>query len=120
MNAEKILGELHDIRKVIPQVTQRRTETHVDGRSAGGEADAVAEFEYAAVEDALQSMANDLAAAIGEAHARLLADCLEVYYATEELARDPAHADLTPRVEEMRRAYLESYGRPIPPRRTMP
>ena len=41
---------------------------------------------------------------------------LEVYYAAEDLARDPAHAELIPHVEAMRRAHEAQYGRPIPPR----
>jgi hypothetical protein len=41
---------------------------------------------------------------------------LEVYYATEELARDPANAHLIPHVEAMRRGHERDYGVPIPPR----
>lgn len=41
---------------------------------------------------------------------------LDVYYATEELARDPEHAHLVAHVENMRRAHQAQYGRPIPPR----
>jgi hypothetical protein len=64
----------------------------------------------------LESLTDGLAAAIDDAQARLLAQCLEVYYTTEALSRDPAHANLVPHVEEMRRAYERSYGRPIPER----
>jgi len=45
----------------------------------------------------------------------VLADALRIYYAAEELARDPANAHLIPHVEAMRRAYEHDYGVPIPP-----
>lgn len=115
MEAEKILEMLGDVRKLIPQAPQPRTETGIaPGRSGGSEA--IADFEYGAVADALESIADSLGAAIDDAQANLLTRCLEVYYAAEELSRDPAHADLIPRVEAMRRAYEQSYGKPIPPR----
>jgi len=45
---------------------------------------------------------------------KLYREALEVYYAAEELARDPAHADLIPHVEAMRRSHEMDYGLPIP------
>ena len=61
-------------------------------------------------------MAAELRMAQNEAEARVLSQALAVYYAAEELARDPAHADLIPQVEAMRTAYERDYGRPIPAR----
>jgi hypothetical protein len=46
-----------------------------------------------------------------------LQDCLNVYYATEELVKDPANAHLIPHLEAMRKAYEDSYGKPIPPKK---
>ena len=51
---------------------------------------------------AAETMANELRTAIDEANAKLIAQALEAYYVAEELARDPAHADLIPHVEAMR------------------
>jgi len=116
MNAEKILEMLGDVRKLIPQAPQPRTETQINRPGESGGAEAIADFEYGAVADALESIADSLGSAIDDAQANLVTRCLEVYYATEELSRDPAHADLIPRVEAMRRAYEQSYGKPIPPR----
>jgi len=79
-------------------------------------ADSVDDFELLAVADAVEAMSDDLEAAIDEAHVKLLAQCLEVYYAAEELSRDPANAHLIPHVEEMRRAFEQAYGKAIPPR----
>jgi hypothetical protein len=42
---------------------------------------------------------------------------LDAYYTAEELARDPAHAELVPHVEAMQRAHEAQYGKPIPPKR---
>jgi hypothetical protein len=116
MNAEKILEMLAEVRKSIPQVPQQRTETGIARHGQSGGIEPIADFECAAVADALESIADSLGAAIDDAQSNLLAQCLEVYYTTEELSRDPAHADLIPKVEEMRRAYEQSYGKPIPPR----
>jgi len=116
MNAEKILSMLAALRKLIPQAPRERTETEIARQGGSSGTDAIADFESAAVADALESMADSLGAAIDDAQTNLLARCLEVYYTTEELSRDPAHADLIPHVEAMRRAYEQSYGKPIPPR----
>ncbi|HYK04607.1 MAG TPA: hypothetical protein VE974_22840 [Thermoanaerobaculia bacterium] len=39
---------------------------------------------------------------------------LDIYYAAEELARDPEHVHLVEHVEKMRRSYEAEEGRPIP------
>jgi hypothetical protein len=117
MNADAILRNLSQIRTAIPQLPQPRPEINSTEHGAALESDAFADFECAAVADALEAMADDLAAAIDDAQTTLVAKCLEVYYVAEELSRDPAHADLIPCVEEMRRAYRQSYGRPIPLRK---
>jgi len=45
-----------------------------------------------------------------------MAMAMKVYYAAEELAKDPEHAELIPHVEKMREAYSSFYGKPIPPK----
>ena len=110
MNTEAILGKLAEIRRSIPHLRQApRTETQsrLDARS-------VEEFEAAAVVDALETIADDLRATVDEAHSRLYEQSLDVYYAAEELSRDPEHPEVIPHVEAMRAAHQNSYGRPIP------
>jgi len=74
----------------------------------------VEDFEYETVLNALESVAADLGAALESAHAKATADALGIYYAAEELARDPAHAELIPHVEAMRQAYEREVGRMVP------
>jgi hypothetical protein len=111
INAEAILETLAKIRKSIPykltpRVPQRR-ETPIDN---------VTDFELGAIEEALEQLTAELGDAVDAARARALEGALNVYYAAEELARDPANAHLIPHVEAMRRAYEHDYGKPIPPR----
>ena len=47
----------------------------------------------------------------------LYQQALDVYYTTEELARDPENAHLAARVEAMRLAHEREYGYPPPPKR---
>src|SRR5947207_1719159 len=117
MDTEAILRRLSEIRSAIPQLPQPRPDANSNAGGSSLDGDALEDFEYAAIADAVEAIGDDLEAAIDDAHTTILAKCLEVYYAAEELSRDPAHADLIPRVEEMRHAFQQSYGRPIPPRR---
>jgi len=112
-DAEPILQKLAELRKAIPRLDTSRRPQSSDGRAPVQSAE---EFEYAAVADALESLASDVQSAIDRAHAEAMEKALEIYYTAEALSRDPAHADLIPHVEEMRRAYEKSYGRPIPKR----
>jgi hypothetical protein len=121
LDAESILRQLAEIRRAIPRVApvprQPATEgraREVDGMSCWSEED----FDYAAVADGLSSLADELAAAVDHAAAAATEKALEIYYAAEELARDPAHAELIPHVERMRAAYERDFGRPVPGRRT--
>lgn len=120
LDAAPILRQLADIRKAIPHLQPpppRRTgdgrAPDVDGLPSWTEED----FEYAAVADGLASLADDLSAAIEHGNAVATARALEIYYAAEELARDPQHAELIPHVERMRAAYESEHGGPIPPSR---
>jgi hypothetical protein len=119
LDAEPILRKLAEMRKSIPYLEPAPSRRPGDGRATSIDGLPVVtaeDFEYAAVAEALQSLADDLGAALDRKHAELTAKALEVYYTTEELARDPQHADLIPHVERMRQAYMNDYGRPIPPR----
>lgn len=77
---------------------------------------AMDEFELLAASDALETLAADVRAFVERRYEEVLRKALDVYYVAEELARDPAHADLVPRVAAMRRAFENQYGRPIPPK----
>lgn len=114
-DAAPMLGLLAELRRTIPFIEQnapRRT------RESGFVPQTPDEFEYAAVADGLETLADDLAAAIAKRRAAATEAALEVYYKAEELSRDPAHADLIPLVARMREAYEHDHGRPIPPKAT--
>jgi hypothetical protein len=68
------------------------------------------------VEEAIEALADDLSAALTRKQNAMLERALQVYYATEELSRDPKHADLIEHVEKMRAAYEEDFGKPIRPK----
>jgi len=113
-DAEPILQKLAELRKAIPRLDERPSRPSDEGRAPALTAE---DFEYTAVADALESLATDVQSAVDRARAEALEKALEIYYAAEALSRDPAHADLIPHVEEMRRAYERTYGHPIPPRK---
>jgi len=120
LDAEPILRKLAEMRKSIPYLDPVPSRRPGDGRAAaldGIPLESPEDFEYAAVAEALESLADDLGATIEKKRAEMTAKALEVYYTAEELARDPEHADLIPHVERMRQAYLNDHGRPIPPRK---
>jgi hypothetical protein len=119
LDAEPILRKLAEMRKSIPYMDEAPPRPASDGRAVleGIPLETPEDFEYAAVIEALESLAGDLNAVIEQKRARLEADALEVYYTAEELARDPAHADLIPVVERLRQAYQNDHGKPIPPRK---
>ena len=120
LNAQEILEKLTELRKRLPEIADLpRTSLGNEGRSMfpdGMPAETEEDFEYAAVIDALQSMADDVDAIIARKKQRALESALEIYYVMEQLARDPAHADLLPRLEEMRSAYQREFGKAIPDR----
>jgi len=117
LDAEPILRRLAEIRKSIPFLDQNPPRRSDDGRlrPEGIQPRTAEEFEYAALAEGLESLADELSTAIATQQAKALEGALSIYYAAEELARDPEHADLIPQVERMREAYESSYGRPIPP-----
>jgi hypothetical protein len=123
IDAEGILRKLAEMRKSIPLLKHDAPPpTHDEGVMGGLDAggmnpDKLEEFNYLAVADGLESLADELSEAIEEKKALALAKALEIYYAAEELAKDPANANLIPHVEAMRAAYEQSYGKPIPPKK---
>jgi hypothetical protein len=117
MSAEEILAALADIRAKLPHVQAvAPPPPAAPERASMGAEEAMLDFEGQSIAMAAEAMAAELRAALVEAEAKVLSEALAVYYAAEELARDPAHADLIPQVEAMRAAYERDYGSEIPPR----
>lgn len=120
LNAEEILETLAQLRMSVPGIDDvPRDPDRSEGRSMLTDAipaETEEDFEYAAVIEGLQSLADDVNAAVERMHACALETALKIYYAAEVLARDPANAELIPYVEEMRSTYERQYGRPIPER----
>ncbi len=120
IDAEGILRTLAEMRKQIPflkhDAPPPASDEGVMGLHAGGlDPNDLEEFNYLAVADGIESLANELSEAIAEKQAEAMKKAMEIYYTAEELAKDPANANLIPHVEAMREAYLKSYGKPIPP-----
>jgi hypothetical protein len=117
INAEAILETLTRVRTMIPRplvpVPPAAEEWPAPATMNG---DPMENFEYQAVMDGLTTVAEELRATIAAAEATVLDDCLRVYFAAADLARDPAHAHLTAHVEAMRAAYERDFGRAIPTR----
>lgn len=108
IDAEAILKTLAEVRRAIPYELRPLP---ADGTT---NEQTIEDFELATVAEGLERLTAELSEALDRANAKLLADALNVYYAAEELARDPANAHLIPHVEAMRRAYERDYGVPIP------
>ena len=122
--AAPILEQLAAIRTAIPHHLRpatprpRKNDEGARGTFTGGTLteDDIETFEMEAVADGLESLMSELSESLDAAQERLAKQAMEIYYAAEELAKDPAHADLIPHVEAMREAYEKDHGHPIPPR----
>jgi hypothetical protein len=110
---EDILATMAQLHAAMPQPAAPPA---VAAPRAARAAVSVEDFEYETVLEAVETLQARLNEMLEAAHATATAVALAVYYAAEELARDPAHANLIPHVEAMRSAYEAEYGRPIPPR----
>ena len=66
--------------------------------------------------DAISMLVVDMHTVLDGRIQSLYRQALEVYYVSEELARDPKHAHLAAHVEAMRLAHEKEYGYPPPPR----
>jgi hypothetical protein len=121
LDVESILNTLASIRKQIPFMTDAPAPSGspamapVVAFAAGGE-ETMEMFEMETLADALESFAGELTHSIETARKKALTQALEVYYAAEELARDPEHADLIPYVQQMREGYRHDFGTDIPKR----
>lgn len=111
MNTEAVLAKLAEIRRSIPRL---KNAPRLEKTSRIDDARTIEDFETGAVVDALETLADDIQETIRESEERIYEKCLDVYYAAEELARDPQHANLIPHVEALRNAHQTSYGRPMP------
>lgn len=113
--AETILQRLTELNRSIPR---RKTPTPLPERPGTTRmaAQTMDDFEAEAIADALEGMLAELQATLNEAATQLYEQCLDVYYAAEEMARTPEHAHLAEHVERMRAAYVQSYGRAVPTR----
>jgi hypothetical protein len=78
--------------------------------------EALRDFELLAVADSLHALSEDIRAECDRRLEEAYRAALRAFYVAEELARDPAHAELIPHVAAMRAAHEAQYGRPIPPR----
>ena len=119
LDAEPILRKLAEMRKSIPYIDEAPPRPRADGRAThdGMPLETAEDFEYAAIADALHSLAEDLQAVIDQKRAKAEEAALEIYYTAEELSHDPEHAHLIPVVERLREAYRNDHGRDIPPRK---
>jgi hypothetical protein len=117
IDAEKILQTLSVIRESIPQHMRRPNRVRKKSSDGAFEAASLEDFELLTVADALEELSDEISDSVAFAREQALAEALKIYYAAEELAKDPAHADLIPHLEEMRQAYQRDFGVPIPPKK---
>jgi hypothetical protein len=113
MNTERLLAELAKVRAAMPlhrirrKLKPKRTSERLNALS-------MEDFELETVADALETMVEETNAVIEALEESLFEQALDIYYAAEELAREPEHAHLIEHVEKMRRSYEAEEGRPIP------
>src|SRR5262245_4996610 len=109
-----------EILRVVNRMTEAFRGTMTEAERAALESKHAGEPERAAMTeftiDALQTLADDMQSVLDRRREMVYRQALDVYYAAEELARDPRHAHLLEHVEAMRRAHEREYGHP-PPRR---
>jgi hypothetical protein len=114
LDAAEALRRLAEIRKGIPFLEESAPRRTGDGRLDNCRT--VEEFEALALAEGLENLADDLTVAIEKKRAEAMAAALRIYYAAEELSRDPANAHIVPHVQRMREAYERDFGKPIPPK----
>lgn len=112
LDAAEALRRLAEIRKGIPFLEESAPRRTGDGRLDNVRT--TEDFEALALAEGLENLADDLSAAIRKKQAEAMEAALRIYYAAEELARDPANAHIVPHVQRMREAYERDFGRPIP------
>jgi len=116
IDVEGVLNTLASIRKQIPHLpaTPPRRETTVDESLPIDSEEAMELFEMETLAVALESFAEEVSAAVEDAQQKAMAEAMKIYYAAEELAKDPEHAHLIPYVEQMRAIYRRDFGKDIP------
>ncbi|HEX7681491.1 MAG TPA: hypothetical protein VF713_25420 [Thermoanaerobaculia bacterium] len=123
VDVEGILETLSSIRQKIPILSKTPAKPKVEDTAAdmgafvAGTPEEMEAFEMETLADALESFADELSESIEMAQQRAMEQAMEVYYAAEELAKDPEHAHLIPYVEEMRKIYRRDFGKDIPKRK---
>jgi hypothetical protein len=117
IDVDGILTTLTAVRKQIPHLA------NTPPPDAAGPAtllatseEAMEIFELETLADALESFAGELSDSIETAQQQAMAGALEIYYAAEELAKNPKHSHLISYVEQMRESYRRDFGRDIPER----
>ena len=121
LDAEGILQVLSKVRELLPQLSKEETlpprkRGDVDERMipAHMSTDAMEEFEYLTVIEGLESVVQDIDEALEQKHAKLVEDCLRMYYKMEELSLSGEHPEMIPQVKDLRETYERTYGEPVP------
>jgi uncharacterized membrane protein YccC len=123
MNTERLLAELAKVRAAMPlhrirrKLRPKRTSERLNAPTLNAlwlNTQSIEDFELETVAEALETMVEETGAVIEALEESLFEQALDIYYAAEELARDPEHAHLVEQVEKMRRSYEAEEGRPIP------
>jgi hypothetical protein len=115
---QMIDGALTEEERQAVASLRRKVEPNAEEIYAAGEdAQAVEDFDLLVTADALESLAAKVRAVVEYKEAKLYQDALAIYYATEELSKDPANEHLREQVERMRAAHERQYGKPIPPKK---
>jgi len=117
IDVEAILNTLATVRKQVPHLANTPPRDTASAPTLLGTTEEAMElFEMETLADALESFAGEVSDSIEAAREKALAGALEIYYAAEELSKDPEHAHLIPLVEQMRESYRRDYGTDIPKR----
>jgi len=117
IDVEGILNTLAAVWKQVPHLSNVPPRDATGTAALLGSSDEAMElFEMETLADALDSFAGELSDSIETAREQAVAGALEIYYAAQELAKDPEHAHLIPIVQQMREAYRRDYGTDIPER----
>jgi hypothetical protein len=123
MNTERLLAELAKVRAAMPlhrirrKLKPKRISARLDARPLNTlslNTLSMEDFELETVAEALETMVEETSAVIEALEESVFEQALDIYYAAEELARDPEHAHLIEHVEKMRRSYEAEEGQPIP------
>ncbi|MBV8543484.1 MAG: hypothetical protein JO088_01965, partial [Acidobacteria bacterium] len=115
VDVEGILDTLAAVRQQVPHLADAPPRDATGTATLLGSSDEAMElFEMETLADALDSFAGELSDSIETAREQATAGALEIYYAAQELAKNPEHAHLIPLVEKMREAYRRDYGTDLP------